>query len=176
MNNLQTFAHNELGQVRTVKQGGEPWFVAKDVCEILGYANGSRDVNRHVDIEDRQNYQNGTFGNRGVTIINESGLYALVLSSKLPQAKRFKKWVTSEVLPSIRKDGGYIATSEEPLFLAKDVAEQALVLVLIPIKMPNSHNFEPSRVCFISYLIRYHPRRLTEHRPDTATSRVYKLF
>lgn len=73
----------------------------------MGYQNGSRDINRHVDEEDRQNYQNGTFGNRGVTIINESGLYSLILSSKLPQAKDFKRWVTSEVLPTIRKHGMY---------------------------------------------------------------------
>lgn len=93
--------------VRTVTINGELYFVGKDVADILGYQNGSRDINRHVDEEDRQNYQNGTFGNRGVTIINESGLYSLILSSKLPQAKDFKRWITSEVLPTIRKHGMY---------------------------------------------------------------------
>lgn len=93
--------------VRTVTVDNEVYFVGKDVADILGYQNGSRDINRHVDEEDRQNYQNGTFGNRGVTIINESGLYSLILSSKLPQAKDFKRWVTSEVLPTIRKHGMY---------------------------------------------------------------------
>lgn len=109
MNNLQVFKNTEFGEVRVIEKGGEPWFVGKDVAEILGYQNGSRDINRHVDEEDRQNYQNGTLEtNRGMTIINESGLYSLILSSKLPQAKQFKRWVTAEVLPSIRKHGAYM--------------------------------------------------------------------
>ena len=108
MNELQVFNNPEFGQVRTVSIDGEPWLVGKDVADILGYQNGSRDINRHVDEEDRQNYQNGTFESpRGMTIINESGLYSLVLSSKLPTAKKFKRWVTSEVLPAIRRTGGY---------------------------------------------------------------------
>ena len=113
MNNLQIFDSPDFGQIRTIQQNGEPWFVGKDVADILGYQNGSRDVNRHVDEDDRQNYQNGTFeSNRGLTIINESGLYSLILSSKMPRAKEFKRWVTSEVIPAIRKTGGYIAGSE----------------------------------------------------------------
>lgn len=113
MNNLQIFDSPDFGQIRTIQQNGEPWFVGKDVADILGYQNGSRDVNRHVDEDDRQNYQNGTFeSNRGLTIINESGLYSLILSSKMPKAKEFKRWVTSEVIPAIRKSGGYIAGSE----------------------------------------------------------------
>ena len=113
MNNLQIFNSPDFGQIRTIQQNGEPWFVGKDVADILGYQNGSRDVNRHVDEDDRQNYQNGTFeSNRGLTIINESGLYSLILSSKMPKAKEFKRWVTSEVIPAIRKTGGYIAGSE----------------------------------------------------------------
>ena len=113
MNNLQIFDSPDFGQIRTIQQNGEPWFVGKDVADILGYQNGSRDVNRHVDEDDRQNYQNGTFeSNRGLTIINESGLYSLILYSKMPKAKEFKRWVTSEVIPAIRKTGGYIAGSE----------------------------------------------------------------
>ena len=113
MNSLQIFDSPDFGQIRTIQQNGEPWFVGKDVADILGYQNGSRDVNRHVDEDDRQNYQNGTFeSNRGLTIINESGLYSLILSSKMPKAKEFKRWVTSEVIPAIRKTGGYIAGSE----------------------------------------------------------------
>ncbi len=108
MNELQIFQNPDFGEVRTTVIDGEPWFVGKDVADILGYRNGSRDINRHVDEEDRQNYQNGTFESpRGMTIINESGLYSLVLSSKLPTAKKFKRWVTSEVLPAIRKHGDY---------------------------------------------------------------------
>lgn len=107
---LQIFENKEFGKVRVLEMDGQPWFVGKDVTGILGYGNGSRDINRHVDAEDRRNYRNGTseINNRGITIINESGLYALILSSKLPSAKRFKRWVTSEVLPTIRKHGAYL--------------------------------------------------------------------
>lgn len=108
-NKMQIFNNNAFGELRTVEKDGQIWFVGKDVAEILGYQNGSRDINRHVDEDDRQNYQNGTFeSNRGLTIINESGLYSLILSSKLPKAKEFKHWVTADVLPSIRKTGSYM--------------------------------------------------------------------
>lgn len=107
-NEVQVFNNANFGQVRSMMIDGEPWFVGKDVAYILGYQNVSRDINRHVDEEDRQNYQNGTFeSNRGLTVINESGLYSLIMSSKLPKAKEFKRWVTSEVLPTIRKTGSY---------------------------------------------------------------------
>lgn len=113
MNDLQIFENPEFGQIRTVEVEGEPWLVGKDVAEALGYQNGSRDINRHVDEEDRRGYRIGTSsGEQTATIINESGLYSLVLSSKLPTAKKFKRWVTAEVLPSIRKHGGYIAGQE----------------------------------------------------------------
>ncbi|MDK8393941.1 phage antirepressor [Streptococcus pasteurianus] len=98
--------------VRTVTINGKPYFIGKDVAEILGYQNGSRDINRHVDNEDKLKYRFGTSGqDREMIIINESGLYSLILSSKLPRAKEFKRWVTSEVLPTIRKNGMY-ATDE----------------------------------------------------------------
>lgn len=110
--------HPEFGNLRGFTIDGEPWFVGKDVAIALGYQNGSRDINRHVFEEDRQNYRNGTFdSNRGMTIINESGLYSLILSSKLPSAKEFKHWVTAEVLPTIRKTGGYINQGQEDLFI-----------------------------------------------------------
>ena len=110
--------HPEFGNLRGLTIDGEPWFVGKDVAEALGYQNGSRDINRHVAEEDRQNYRNGTFeSNRGMTIINESGLYSLILSSKLESAKVFKHWVTAEVLPTIRKTGGYINHGQEDLFI-----------------------------------------------------------
>ena len=108
MNELQIYNNEEFGDIRTITIDNEPWFVGKDVADILGYQNGSRDINRHVAEEDRQNYQNGTFESpRGMTVINESGLYALIFGSKLESAKRFKHWVTSEVLPEIRKTGSY---------------------------------------------------------------------
>jgi len=111
LNKIQVFENAEFGKVRVVEVDGQPWFVGKDVAGNLGYQNLSRDINRHVDPEDRRNYRNGTseINNRGMTIINESGLYSLVLLSKLPRAKEFKRWVTADILPTIRKHGAYIA-------------------------------------------------------------------
>ncbi len=108
MNELQVFNNEMFGNVRVLLQGDEPWFVAKDVADTLGYQNGSRDVNRHTDEEDRTKTMvfDGN-QNKETILINESGLYSLVLSSKLPNAKQFKRWVTSDVLPSIRKYGSY---------------------------------------------------------------------
>ena len=111
MNDIMIFNNPEFGEIRTVEVGGEPWLVCLDAAQALGYQNGSRDINRHVDEEDRKNISiyDGT-QNRTMTIINESGLYSLVLSSKLPGAKKFRRWVTSEVLPSIRKHGTYMTS------------------------------------------------------------------
>lgn len=108
MNELQIFNNAMFGNVRVLLQGDEPWFVAKDIADTLGYQNGSRDVNRHTDEEDRTKTMlfDGN-QNKETILINESGLYSLVLSSKLPNAKQFKRWVTSEVLPSLRKYGTY---------------------------------------------------------------------
>ena len=106
MSELQVFNNAEFGSVRSLMVNDEPYFVGKDVADILGYQNGSRDVNRHVDEEDCQKIM--VFdGNQDkeTIIINESGLYSLILSSRQPSAKRFKRWVTSEVLPAIRKHG-----------------------------------------------------------------------
>ena len=110
MNQLQIFENPEFGAVRTVEIDGEPWMVGKDVADDLGYQNGSRDINRHVDEEDRKKMMifDGN-QNKETIVINESGLYSLVLSSKLPTARKFKHWVTSEVLPSIRRHGLYAA-------------------------------------------------------------------
>lgn len=113
MNELQIFKSPEFGQIRTLTIDGEPWFVGKDVADILGYQNGSRDINRHVDADDKRK-EMITDGKqlKETILINESGLYSLILSSKLPTAKQFKRWVTAEILPSIRKTGGYIANAE----------------------------------------------------------------
>ena len=117
MNDIQVFNNPEFGDIRTVMIEYEPWWVGRDVAAALEYKNGSRDVNRHVDSEDRQIYRNGTseINNRGVTIINESGLYSLILSSKLPSAKKFKRWITSEVLPALRRSGKYEVQKSEPV-------------------------------------------------------------
>lgn len=105
---LQIFNNPEFGEVRTVNIGGEPWLVGKDVSVALGYANPQRAIRDHVDDDDKGVTEMVTpGGTQKVPIINESGLYSLVLSSKLPTAKKFKRWVTSEVLPAIRKTGGY---------------------------------------------------------------------
>mgnify|MGYP000464350504 FL=1 len=94
-------------------ESGEPWFVAKDVCDVLGYTNASKAISDHVDSEDKLNNESlSSLGQRGGWLVNESGLYSLVLSSKLPCAKEFKRWVTHEVLPQIRRTGGYIPTSD----------------------------------------------------------------
>ena len=113
MNELQIFKNEELGEVRVITVEDEPWFVGKDVAEVLGYSNISDALSTHVDEDDKrliQKSENATFQipNRGMTVINESGLYSLVLSSKLPTAKTFKRWITGEVLPSIRKHGAYM--------------------------------------------------------------------
>lgn len=109
-NNIVAFKYNEQ-QVRTIEKNGEPWFVGKDVAEILGYSDTAQAVRKHIDNEDKGVVEMTTPGGKQpVTIINESGLYSLILSSKLPTAKEFKHWVTSEVLPSIRKTGEYKIT------------------------------------------------------------------
>ena len=109
MNNLQVFENTEFGKIRALEINGEPWFVGKDVAEILGYSDTNKAVAMHIDEEDKKlnDKSSPSFGQRGTHLINESGLYSLILSSKLPGAKKFKRWVTSEVLPSIRKTGGY---------------------------------------------------------------------
>lgn len=113
MNELQIFNSEEFGDIRTVTIENEPWFVGKDVAEALGYSNASKAVSTHVGEEDRilkvleADSQNGNVVKTQTALINESGLYALIFGSKLESAKRFKHWVTSEVLPAIRKTGSY---------------------------------------------------------------------
>lgn len=109
-NQLQIFEHDTFGKVRTIIINGEPWFVGKEVADILGYSNTRDALLCHVDDGDRNTVviRDGNRGNPNKTIINESGLYSLVLSSKLPQARSFRGWITSSVIPSIRKHGAYI--------------------------------------------------------------------
>lgn len=110
MNEVQIFKNDEFGEIRVVEKDGEVWFVAADVTKILGYNNNSKAIKDHVDEEDKHLCKyNESLGlsKFGAIIINESGLYSLILSSKLPTAKKFKRWVTSEVLPAIRKTGKY---------------------------------------------------------------------
>lgn len=152
MNELQIFNNPEFGKIRAVEKDGEPWLVGKDVAEALGYSNTKDALLSHVDEEDKRilqrseittienhipksvfpvNFVPADIPNRGLTIINESGLYSLVLSSKLPSAKKFKRWVTSEVLPSIRKTGGYTIPKDYPSALRAiaDLEEKRMALM-----------------------------------------------
>lgn len=128
MNKLQIFKNSEFGEVRTLIKDGEPWFIGKDIADALGYANSRDTINNHVDLEDRGVAKHDTLGGKqDLTVINESGLYSLILKSQLPKAKSFKRWVTSEVLPTIRKTGSYSMVPRnfaEALRLAADQAEQ----------------------------------------------------
>ncbi len=115
MSELQVFANPQFGQIRAVEVDGEPWFVGKDVAEALGYSNPRDALAKHVDGEDKGVSQIATpSGIQEMTILNESGLYSLIFSSKLPSARVFKRWVTSEVLPSIRRTGGYTIPAAPP--------------------------------------------------------------
>ena len=133
MNELTVFENHEFGAIRTVELEGEPWLVGKDVAAALGYSNTRDALDRHVDPEDKNTVVNpdGNRGNPNMTIINESGLYSLVLSSKLPTARKFRRWVTSEVLPSIRKTGGYNLPKDYPSALRAlaDAEEKRLALL-----------------------------------------------
>ena len=137
MNELKIFQSAEFGNVRAVTINGEPWFVGKDVAEALGYSDLNKAVAMHVDEEDKVNNKTAlSLGQRGGWLINESGLYSLIFSSKLPSAKRFKRWVTSEVLPAIRKDAFVSAFAGfkdtiRPDWTAKDTTGWKSVYVML---------------------------------------------
>lgn len=128
MNDLQIFKNDEFGQIRTIEINGEPWFVGKDIAQILGYSKERDAIANHVDEDDATKH--GVADSIGriqqTTIINESGLYALIMGSKLENAKKFKKWVTKEVIPSIRKNGGYLAGQES--ITPEQIVANALVV------------------------------------------------
>lgn len=129
-NQLQVFKNEEFGEVRILLINDEPWFVGKDVAEKLGYKNVSDALKKRVDAEDKGIAKCDTLGGtQEMTIINESGLYSLILSSKLPNAKKFKKWVTGEVLPSLRKTGKYDSI-EQQIQAIEDETEKNLKLTI----------------------------------------------
>ncbi len=142
-NEIQVFTNEEFGEVRTLVVDNEPWFVGKDIAVVLGYAKPRNAIATHVDNEDKKGARiQGTLGGtQNMTVINESGLYSLILSSKLSNAKKFKHWVTSEVLPTIRKTGGYV--NNEVLFVenyfpeANDETKEFMVSTLKSIKQKN---------------------------------------
>ena len=133
MNALQVFENPEFGSIRTVEIDGEPWLVGKDVAVALGYSNPRKALADHVDKEDKGVTKCDTpSGPQQMTIINESGLYSLILSSKLPGAKKLKRRVTSEVLPSIRKTGGYsVPSAEDAPASKKDLADLTAAIQLL---------------------------------------------
>lgn len=145
MNELKIFENPEFGKVRTVPIDGEPWLVGKDVAVALGYQNPQRAIREHVDNEDKGVTEMVTPGGKQtLPIINESGVYSLIFSSKLPSAKRFKRWVTSEVLPAIRKTGSYMtpaakeqleALVKSQAALAQSLAEQSEALKALTCKV-----------------------------------------
>lgn len=167
MNNLQIFSNEEFGQIRTMVIDGEPWFVGKDVAEALGYSNSSKAVSVHASEEDRilkmieADSQNGNVVKTQTAFINESGLYSLIFSSKLDSAKRFKRWVTSEVLPTIRKTGGYskpMTEAEQIRLLAKGTTELYERVDKVETKIETLENDMPLYGCEIEE-VSQHVRR-----------------
>lgn len=132
MNELKIFEHPEFGEIRTAEISGEPWLVGKDVAAALGYSDTAQAIRCHVDEDDKGVVEMTTPGGKQkIQVINESGLYSLILSSKLPGAKKFKRWVTSDVLPAIRRNGGYIhgaenMTPEELMAKALMIAQKTI--------------------------------------------------
>lgn len=159
---IKIFEKQEFGAIRTVERDGEPWFVGKDVAEALGYTKSRNALAVHVDAEDKKDalIQGPLGGTQTMTIINESGLYSLILSSKLPTAKEFKRWITSEVLPSIRKSGGYnadatmqsvvqtLATMQRVLEAQQEINKKLLSQLQTPPTAPD----EPEQLAFNEHL------------------------
>lgn len=134
-NKIQVFENPEFGEVRTLAIDGEPWAAAIDVAKALGYKEPQKAIRTHVDPEDKGVSKMDTpGGNQEVVIINESGLYSLILSSKLPKAKAFKRWVTSEVLPALRKTGSYSVKPEPPVFEPKRTSVGEIASLLLQIR------------------------------------------
>ena len=144
-NNMIVKTNEMFGDLKIIMVDNEPWFVGKEIAEKLGYKEPRSAVSKKVDLEDRGVSKMATpSGVQEMTIINESGLYSLILSSKLPEAKQFKRWVTSEVLPSIRKDGGYIATNSD--MSDEEIMAKALVVAQKTIERKNLELQEHKRI------------------------------
>ena len=157
---IKIFKNPQFGTIRTMEKDGELWFVGKDVAEVLGYSDTNQAIRKHVDEEDRLTRSfNGSGQNRGMIIINESGLYSLILSSKLPSAKAFKRWITHEVIPSIRKTGGYnadatmqsvvqtLATMQRVLEAQQEINKKLLSQLQTPPTVPD----EPEQLAFTEH-------------------------
>ncbi len=166
MHELKIFESEEFGQIRTMLIDGEPWFVGKDVAAILRYSNTGKAILAHVDEDDRKMATSKThsqigneLGQRGGWIINESGLYSLILSSKLPTAKKFKRWVTTEILPSIRKFGGYITPPKLEDIISNPESLELLLKQLLDQMQKNKEleqkltDLEPKGIFFDNFVL-----------------------
>ena len=178
MNELQIFNSEEFGEIRTVTVDDEPWFVGKDVAEALGYSNTRDALSTHVADEDKNTVviSDGKRGNPNQTVINESGLYALIFGSKLKSAKRFKHWVTSEVLPTIRKTGGYrkpMSTAEQIKLLALGNTELNERVTDVEKKINSLENDMPLYGCEIDD-IKNHVNRKVVNVLGGKTSEAYR--
>lgn len=192
-NEIILFKHEEFGEICTLNIGGEPWFIGREIAEILGYGNGnnksksiSNAIINHVDDDDKRlisyeefkGYRNGDLKNishYGVMIINESGLYSLILSSKLPSAKKFKHWVTAEVLPSLRKHGAYF-TAETLHKTMSDPRELAKLLITLADEQDKRRKLEEENA-FLSVKAKYYDRILNSKNsvPVTQIAKDYGM-
>lgn len=184
---IKIFECEEFGKIRTMLKNGDPWFVGKDVATILGYAKPENAVASHVDAEDKTTTLiQGTGSNykSKVVIINESGLYALVLSSKLPQAREFKHWITAVVLPQIRKTGGYIPLRGDDGLMMKDeeIMARALLIMkrtieqkehLIEEQKPKVAFADAVTACDDSILIRDLAKLITQNGVNIGQGRLF---
>lgn len=160
-NEIILFKHEEFGEIRTLTIDGEPWFVGKDIAEVLGYSNTRKAVADHIDNEDKKDgvtIRDSIGRAQNPVLINESGLYSLILSSKLPSAKKFKRWVTSEVLPSLRKHGAYF-TAETLYKTMSDPRELAKLLTALADEQEARKKLEEENA-FLSVKASYYDRIL----------------
>ena len=175
-NKIILFKHEEFGEIRTLNTDGEPWFVGKDVALTLGYTNPTKALNDHVDKEDMSFNETLKLSRQsGAWLINESGLYSLILSSKLPSAKKFKHWVTADVLPSLRKHGAYI-TAETLHKTMSDPRELAKLLTTLADEQDKRRKLEEENA-FLSVKANYYDRILNSKNavPVTQIAKDYGM-
>lgn len=175
-NEIVLFKHEEFGKIRTMNIDGEPWFVGKDITSVLGYKDNVNALKSHVDEEDKLRWQITTSGQRrDVMFINESGLYSLILSSKLPSAKKFKRWVTAEVLPSLRKHGAYF-TAEALHKVMSDPRELAKLLNTLADEQEKNKQLEEENA-FLSVKAKYYDQILNSKNsvPVTQIAKDYGM-
>lgn len=176
-NEIILFKHDEFGEIRTLNIDGEPWFVGRDIAEVLGYAKARNAIAKHVDSEDKKDapIQGILGGTQNMTIINESGLYSLILSSKLPSARKFRHWITAEVLPSLRKHGAYF-TAETLHKTMSDPRELAKLLTTLADEQDKRRKLEEENA-FLSVKAKYYDRILQSKNsvPVTQIAKDYGM-